>query len=64
MTDFAALLKAQLIALSTAQAAKYRAMSKAEIDAMIKAEPPYPMCGTPAACAGKGYCTRDPACNE
>lgn len=26
--------------------------------------PPYPFCRTPDRCAGKGYCPRDPACNE
>lgn len=30
-----------------------------------KAEaPPYPFCRTPKDCAGKGYCPRDPACND
>lgn len=27
-------------------------------------EPPYPFCRDPQTCAGKGYCPRDPACNE
>lgn len=26
--------------------------------------PPYPFCRTPEQCAGKGYCQRDPACND
>jgi len=26
--------------------------------------PPYPFCRTPKECAGKGYCPRDPACND
>lgn len=25
---------------------------------------PYPFCRTPKECAGKGYCTKDLACNE
>jgi hypothetical protein len=25
---------------------------------------PYPMCRDPKGCAGRGYCPRDPACNE
>ena len=25
---------------------------------------PYPFCRHPEKCAGKGYCPRDPACNE
>lgn len=28
------------------------------------APPPYPFCHSPKECAGKGYCTRDPACNN
>lgn len=26
--------------------------------------PPYPFCRTPHECSGKGYCPKDPACNE
>lgn len=26
--------------------------------------PPYPFCRTPLYCAGKGYCPKDPACNN
>ena len=33
-----------------------------ETKARMKA--PYPFCRTPKECAGKGYCTKDPACNE
>ena len=31
---------------------------------LIEPKPPYPFCRTPKECAGKGYCTKDPACNE
>ncbi len=27
-------------------------------------KPPYPFCRTPLYCAGKGYCPKDPACNN
>ena len=26
--------------------------------------PPYPFCRTPEECAGRGYCNKDPACDE
>ena len=28
------------------------------------APPPYPFCRTPVACAGKGYCPQEYACND
>lgn len=31
---------------------------------VTKADPPYPFCRTPDRCAGRGYCPRDPACND
>lgn len=31
---------------------------------VIRLQPPYPFCGTPAECHGKGYCPKDPACNN
>jgi hypothetical protein len=30
----------------------------------VIAKPPYPFCRDPKGCAGKGYCPRDPACNN
>jgi hypothetical protein len=37
----------------------------AKASAMPVAKPaPYPFCRHPDKCAGKGYCPRDPACND
>lgn len=30
----------------------------------LAGKPPYPFCRTPSECAGKGYCSKDPACND
>ena len=32
--------------------------------ALAALAPPYPFCRTPQQCAGKGYCTKEIACNE
>ena len=36
----------------------------ADLPVREPAAPPYPFCRTPEKCAGKGYCPRDPACND
>jgi len=34
------------------------------IDEIELLKVPYPLCSMPEKCAGKGYCRKDPACNE
>ena len=34
------------------------------VEIVTKEAPPYPFCRTPDRCAGRGYCPRDPACND
>jgi hypothetical protein len=31
---------------------------------VVEKKAPYPFCRHPEKCAGKGYCPRDPACND
>ena len=35
-----------------------------KLESELCALAPYPFCRTPKECVGKGYCTKDPACNE
>jgi hypothetical protein len=45
-------------------AAEWRQGIALALAARRRALAPYPMCRDPEACAGRGYCPRDPACND